>query len=667
MKINNILFRKYMAKPGLAKLTLAALVIVLSVSSCKKYLDIVPDNVATIDNAFTLRNEAEKYLFTCYSFLPKDGDPLLNAGFMAGDEIWTSLDEREFISYGWRLARGGQGAENPLLDAWNGRYQGGGNVYNYNDNPGGDYGLFKAIRNCNIFLENVQDQSKIPDLSLNERERWIAEVKFLKAYYNFYLLRMYGPIPIVDTNLGISATEEEVRVKRMPFDECVNYIAGLLDQAIPGLPQIITDKSTELGRITKPIALAIKAKLLLTAASPLFNGNTDYNNFRDKDGVMLFNTAYDANKWKKAADAAKAAIDGAEAAGFKLYQFPGTTFKLSDTTLRQLTIKGAVTERFNANLEHVWANPNSRTFNMQRAAMPRLATTVVVGSARQQLAPPLKIAEMFYSKNGVPINEDKTLDFTNKYTLRTAVKSERFYVKEGYTTARINFDREPRFYADLGFDGGIWYKYDSPTNSDEGTFVLEGKSNQTAGANNFGWYNETGYFIKKLVDWNMINGTNGASYRDYPWPEIRMADLYLMYAEALNENLAAPSADVYEYINRIRTRAGLPTVQNAWTNFSNNPGKYTTKDGMREIIQQERLIELAFEGSRFWDIKRWKRAAEMFNQSITGWSVYQPTTSEYYRVRTIFNQNFVAPRDYLWPLRTYDLTVNPKLVQNPGW
>lgn len=146
-----------------------------------------------------------------------------------------------------------------------------------------------------------------------------------------------------------------------------------------------------------------------------------------------------------------------------------------------------------------------------------------------------------------------------------------------------------------------------------------------------------------------------------------MADLYLMYAEALNETLASPSADVYEYINKIRTRAGLQTVQTSWTTYSNNPGKYTSKEGMREIIQQERLIEMAFEGSRYWDIKRWKRAAEMFNQSITGWSVYQPTASEYYRVRTIFNQNFVAPRDYLWPLRTYDLTVNPKLVQNPGW
>ena len=76
---------------------------------------------------------------------------------------------------------------------------------------------------------------------------------------------------------------------------------------------------------------------------------------------------------------------------------------------------------------------------------------------------------------------------------------------------------------------------------------------------------------------------------------------------------------------------------------------------------------MAFEGSRYWDMKRWKLASDVFNQSITGWSVFQPTTSEYYKVRTIFAQNFVAPRDYLTPIRVYDMSVNPNLVQNPGW
>lgn len=656
MRINHILIDKLRAKIKHLVFSVVLVTAILSISGCKKYLDIVPDNVAVIDNAFTMRAEAEKYLFTCYSFLPKDGHPLYNAAFLTGDELWVPTQEWDFLSYGWRAARGGQNAANPYMNSWNGNYQGGG--------PGDNYGLFKAIRNCNIFIENVSDLTKVRDILPDERARWISEVKFLKAYYHFYLLRMYGPIPLVDKNIDISAPEDEVRVKREPFSTCVTYISGLLDEASAGLPLTITDRTTQLGRITRPIALAVKAKLLLMAASPLFNGNSDYAGFKDKDGVSLFDAAYDATKWKKAADAAKVAIDAAELAGFSLYTFPATQFKLSDTTKLQLTLRSAITERWNT--EHIWANPNSRADFMQRVSMPKLVSTGASGDARMQLAAPLKIAEMFYTRNGVPINEDKTLNFNNKYTLRTALKAERFHVKEGYQTARLNFDREPRFYADLSFDGGVWYKYDSPTNSDEGTWTVEGKYTQLAGATHVGYYNETGYYIKKLVDWNMTNSTNGVSYRDYPWPEIRLADLYLMYAEALNES-DGPVTDVYTYIDKIRVRAGLLGVQEAWTRFSSNPSKFSSKDGMREIIHQERGIELAFEGNRYWDIRRWKTAANLLNQPITGWSVFQQATTDYYKVRTIYSQNFVAPRDYLWPIRTYDLNVNPKLVQNPGW
>lgn len=627
-------------------------------SSCKKYLDIVPDNIPTIDNAFTLRNEAEKYLFTCYSYLPKDGDPTYNIGYMAGDEVWIPYDQREFGPSAWQIARGAQNAADPYSNVWSARRGGAGS--------GDRYGLFTGIRNCNIFLENVKDPTKVLDLRPDERERWIAEVQFLKAYYHFYLLRMYGPIPLIKNNVDVSASENEVRIKRVPFDECVSYIASLLDSSAAILPVIIGDRGSELGRITKPIALAVKAKVLLMAASPLFNGNSDYASFRDQDGTSFFSASYDANKWKLAADAAKAAIDGADAAGFQLYEFPATAFKLSDTTKRQMSIRNALTERWNS--EHIWANPNSLAAEgLQRNAMARISTNIGVGTARQQLSVPIKIAEQFYTVNGVPINEDKTLNFNNKYSLRTAIRRERFHVKEGYVTARLNFDREPRFYADLGFDGGVWYKYDSPTSSDSATYVLEGKSIQLAGANNYGWYNETGYFIKKVVDWNMASTSSNISYRMYPWPQIRLADLYLMYAEALNETLSAPNEVVYDYINRVRKRAGLLNVQTAWTNYSNNPTKYTLQTGMREIIQQERLIELAFEGTRYWDILRWKKATEMFNQNITGWSVSQGTDQEYYKVRTIYPQSFIAPRDYLWPIRTYDITVNPKLVQNPGW
>jgi hypothetical protein len=138
-----------------------------------------------------------------------------------------------------------------------------------------------------------------------------------------------------------------------------------------------------------------------------------------------------------------------------------------------------------------------------------------------------------------------------------------------------------------------------------------------------------------------------------------------MYAEAQNE-FAGPSAEIYGYLNHIRARAGLPTVQDAWTNYSITPGKYQSKDGLRRIIHQERGIELAFECSRFWDLRRWKEAGRELNQPVQGWDISQSEAATYYKPRQVYKQEFRL-RDYFWPLKEYDLVVNKQLVQNPGW
>ena len=87
---------------------------------------------------------------------------------------------------------------------------------------------------------------------------------------------------------------------------------------------------------------------------------------------------------------------------------------------------------------------------------------------------------------------------------------------------------------------------------------------------------------------------------------------------------------------------------------------------MREIIHQERLIELAFEGSRFWDLRRWKKAKSYLSKPIRGWNVLKEDAREYYRVNTLFNQSFTV-RDYLWPIKENETVLNPNLIQNPGW
>ena len=146
---------------------------------------------------------------------------------------------------------------------------------------------------------------------------------------------------------------------------------------------------------------------------------------------------------------------------------------------------------------------------------------------------------------------------------------------------------------------------------------------------------------------------------------LRLGDLYLLYAEALNE-VNGPSPEVFQYLDLIRAKGGLPGVEESWSNFSRNPSKFTNKEGLREIIRRERSIEMALEGERFWDLRRWKDAPLELNKPITGWDVDQEKAEDYYREKIIFNQTF-SLKDYFWPIREQDLIVNKNLVQNPGW
>ncbi|MBZ4190923.1 RagB/SusD family nutrient uptake outer membrane protein [Niabella beijingensis] len=623
------------------------LALIISSAGCKKFLDIVPDNVATIDYAFQLRTTAERYLFTCYSYLPALGAFESNPANGAGDEFWLVPTSG---SNAWKIARGGQNKTNSYMNFWQG------------NNGGKD--LFEGIRVCNIFLDNV---GNVPDLRPGELERWTAEAKFLKAYFHYYLFRMYGPIALIKENVPVDAPASEVYPARAPVDSCINYMVQLLDESIPDLPQRIDNEVAELGRITKAIGLSVKAEVLVTAASPLFNGNSDYNGFKDPEGTVLFNSTADNGKWQRALTACQEAVDYCESLGHKLYTFAPDFFqyKISDETRIGMNIRNAVAEKWNA--EIIWGNTNSMAGSIQAQATPRgLDPSKSANSGTQgNIAPPLKIAEMFYTKNGIPIDEDASYDYASRFKLRLGTSATRYYIQEGYVTAQLNFDREPRFYASLGFDGGVWYGQGFFDDAKDMLFVSS-KKGQPAAAQNQASYSVTGYWPKKLVNFNNVIGTgNTYTVESYPWPMIRLASLYLYLAEALNE-VNGPTDQVYHYLNLVRERAGVPDVQDAWANYAKNPTKYTQKDGLREIIQRERLIEMAFEGQRFWDLRRWKLATQYLNQPVTGWDLEQEDATAYYREKVIFNQTFTT-RDYLWPLPEGELLSNKRINQNPGW
>lgn len=613
-------------------------------SSCSNYLDIVPDNVATLDNAFAMRGEAEKYLFTCYSYMPRDAEFNGSPALLGGDEVWELPEINETSVYR-QLAEGNQNANNPIGNFWN--------------------HMYAAIRDCNIFLENID---RVPDIEPQEKRQWIAEVKVLKAYYHFWLIRMYGPIPLIKTNLPISAGTDAVKVFREPVDDCFSYVVQLLDEAKDDLLLTVVDPQYY-GKISQPVAYGLKAKVLTFAASPLFNGNTEQASLKNPDGTPLFNPEYSGAKWQLAADACREAIDICESAGILLYEHPNVkaAFLIGDTTQTELSLRMAFSERWNS--EIIWANTQSWISRVQVLASPDWAPSA---QARvwmdNRYNAPLKVVEQFYTNHGLPINEDKTWNYGARYTTKVATTADQhqLYIRNGFATAALNFDREPRFYAYLGFDGGIWYgqgKFNDKVPAD--LYYLQLKLGDQIGKTSAFNGPVTGYSIKKWIHPDNVRSPASYTTIDYPWPLMRLADLYLLYSECLNE-VSGPGAEVFEYLDKVRSRAGIPGVVDAWTNFSTNPAKVTTQNGVREIIQRERLNELAFEQQRFWDLRRWKLAITEMNKTVAGWNVYGSTTETYYRPTNLFQQRF-GIKDYFWPIAQGERDVNTNLVQNIGW
>jgi hypothetical protein len=635
----------------------AAACLLLACSACNSYLDIVPDDgMPSLESAFSLRSVAIRYLSTCYGFMPREGNLDMDYGFITGDELWAPYDR---VTGRWtgnlfNIARGLQSANNVYGDDW--------------------ADIYKGIRVCNTLIEQV---GTVPDLPEWEKLQWIAEAKFLKAWYHFHLIRKWGPIPLVRENLSINASVDEVRVSREPVDECFDYVIELLNEAIPDLPLKVQSRD-ELGRITKPIAVAMKAKITVFAASPLFNNNTDQATLANTDGTKLFKTdKTDAEKkarWDSAVVACREAIDVCREASMALFRHQ-TRVSLNDTILLQLDLRNIITEKWND--EIIWTNNSilGSTDALQYLSSPNLQAAQYpdMPFLLSQIQPPLKIAEMFYTNHGLPIENDRYWDTINPYDLRDGDNSERWYIRRDYTTVKLNFNREPRFHAWLGFDGGIWYGQKPDVNDPLPGDLFwvacrAGGAQQKIGAEAGP---VTGYYPKKLVHYqSRQTGAIGYSTTPYPWPMLRLGDLFLLYAEAINESEGpngAHSGEMFQYIDSVRSRAGLPGVKQAWdSDYSDTPGKYNNPDEMREIIQRERLIELSFEGQRFWDLRRWKKAYSEYEKGIYGFKATASRPEEFYQQILLADQKF-GIKDYFWPISIGILEQNPNLVQNIGW
>ena len=644
-------------------LVLTCVIALVGMTACNDFLDVVPnDGLATIETAFNLRSTAIRYLGTCYSYMTQEGASGYDPALLGGDELWdlvgrgiTNTSSRVPNSM-FQIARGLQSASTVYANDWGSMYQG--------------------IRCCDILIEHIE---KVPDMEEWEKKQWKAEVKFLKAYYHFNLIRKWGPIPIVRESLPIDADVETVRAFRDPIDECFDFVLDLLNEAIPDLP-LVNPSVDEYGRVNQITAAALKARIAVYAASPLYNNNIDQAPLVDRRGVQLFaqkTSEEQLARWKYAVEACKEAIDLSSLANVELYKYDNE-YRVNDTLYLDFTLRGVMTERWNK--EIIWGNTQSNSTQLlmwQQLTTPNLQFKSLGWthslSSYAFIGVPLKIAEQFYSKNGLPIGFDRQRQGLDEYELREGDKNHAYYLEEGYTTVQLNFDREPRFYSSLGFDGGKWVGALANYNDlqPENIFTVENRMGKALAKSSSETGPVTGYYPKKMYPYRNRMGANGSQLSSYwyPWPMIRLADLYLLYAEAINEAEGpngSNSADLFKYLDAVRERAGIPDVKTSWDEYSTSPGRYSTQVGMRDIIRRERLNELAFESQRFWDLRRWKEANAEYSKNIYGFNVIGAQPEDYYRKILIAEQSFTQ-KDYFWPIQSSTLERNPNLVQNLGW
>jgi starch-binding outer membrane protein, SusD/RagB family len=643
------------------------LTVLVFFASCEGYLDVVPDNTLKLENIFDLKTDAWNALAKVYNYIPQD-DQTHVTSWTLGDEWIGRLDLDDVTGNlrAMRIMRGLQTQTFPQLGMWSGT-------------EGGKH-LYQGVRQADVFLANID---KVRDMTEQEKADWKAQAKFLKAYYAFLLVQRYGPIVIPSVMATPESTTNELFLPRSKVEDCFNFIVALMDEAIPDLTE--RTLSYDMGQVDQVVAKAIKARVLLFRASPFFNGNLEhFGDFFDSDGQPFFPLQYDNEKWKQALDATVEAIAAAEANGLGLfhyerepYSYDRSAFETNGENMQKLyDLRMVICDPWNK--EVVWGYSNLNYYDQGELAhssnirLPEGYGDGVTNTASfswQWLAASYQMAERYYTKNGLPIDEDLTFNMTTMHNLTVtpgaadpAYNAMQGIMQPGAETINLYLNREPRFYANLGITGGYWRAHTVRINA----MMYAGADGGFNSAQHSTDFLCTGIGVQKFVHPESQSGAWQRTVK-FPYPIIRMADLYLMKAEAANE-YSGPSQEVYDAINLVRERAGIPNVEAVWSDASlaKTVNKHLTKEGMREIILQERSVELAFEGKYFWDMHRHKRATAAFSSPVWGWTHTGSTGSSFFVLEVKQARRF-SIRDYLWPIDLNEVNTNGNLIQNPGW
>ena len=549
----------------------AAISIAFTLSSCNGFLDREEDSFIDKTATFDSYNRTKQYLTYAYTLLP-DG---LNR-FSREAMLASATDDAEFAIESAEIQQFNNGSWNALNnpdDVWN-RY-------------------FSGISKCCTLLENTNhvnlDISRLdPDKqveyanSLKDIRMWRAEARFLRAYFHFELLKRYGPIPIVTSTLSINGNYENT--PRPTMKEVVDFIAKECDIAADTLELTPwRNVNDAFGRATKGAALALKSRLLLYAASPLYVDFGDTNEANKPTDIAM---------WKSAADAAKAVID-----------------------LNQYELASSYADLFKndfQNKEYIFVRRYAANSDFEKSNFP------VSFGGKGGTNPSQNLVDDYEMLDGTPFDWNDPAKAAQPFENRDARLG---------ATILMNM---------ASFKGKKVATY--PEGADASP-----NPNAT----------KTGYYLRKFLNED-VNIQTGGSSSGHVVPLFRLAEIYLNYAEALNE-CDPTNPDIALYLNKVRNRASLPNVS------------ALSQEQMRAVIQHERRVELAFEEHRSWDVRRWKIASSTLGAPLMGVQIERKPLGGYTYMPVKVEQRVFQPKMYWYPIPQSEVLKLKQWKQNNGW
>lgn len=540
--------------------------------SCNDFLDREEDSFIDKTATFDSYNRTKQYLTYAYSLLPEglnrfSGDALLGA---ATDDACFAIESSNIQQFN-------NGSWNALSNP---------------DNVWDRY--FAGIAKCCTLLENSNhinlDISRLDpakrveyENNLKDIRMWRAEAHFLRAYFNFELLKRYGPIPIIKSTLDINKDYSDT--PRPTMKEVVEFIANDCDIAADSLELTPwRNMNDAFGRATKGAALALKSRLLLYAASPL------YVDFGDIDEA---NKPSDATLWKAAADAAKAVID-----------------------LNQYELASAYDDLFKndfQNKEYIFVRRYPSNSDFEKSNFP----------------------VSYGGKGGTNPSQNLIDDYE-------MLDGTAFDWNDPVKAAHPFENRDERLLATVLMNG-VLFKGKRIATYPGGADAMP-NPNAT----------KTGYYLRKFLNENVNIQTGGGS-DGHVVPLFRLAEIYLNYAEALNE-YDPTNPDIAVYLNKIRERVSLPDVPSG-----------LTQEQMRTLIHHERRVELAFEEHRFWDVRRWKVASSTLGAPVKGVKITQDDAGNFTYSPVQVEQRVFQPKMYWYPIPQSEVLKLHHWEQNKGW